>query len=164
MDQSEEIVVNPPKKTITKVLLILVVIIFFIPIIIIGLIYEIYCRLSFRMRALYLKKRIIFVNSDSPIWHEYLNNKWLTKVMNYAYILNWSEIKKWKHNQWDVRMFRHWGGDRNMTPIMIIYMNFFQIRIFRFYEAFIDYKHGRTKNLIVMEAEIEKALATFIKG
>src|SRR4030042_5802994 len=130
------------KDRIIKVLILIATIIFIIPIIVYFLIMEIIYRITFKIRIVNNGKRMIFVTSNSPIWHDYLENKWFKRIAKYTYILNWSERNQWNNSQWEVRMFRHWGGDRDMVPLIIIYVNSFNIRKIRLYKPFIEYKHG----------------------
>jgi hypothetical protein len=144
------------KDRIINVLILIAIIIFLIPILIYLLILEIIFRIIFRIRIIINGKRIIFVTSNSPIWHDYLKNKWVKRITKYAYILNWSERTQWNNSQWEVRMFHHWGGDRDMVPIIIVYINFFHIQKYRLYNPFIEYKNGKDKTLFTIESNIEK--------
>jgi hypothetical protein len=52
-------------------------------------------------------KDILFVYSDSPIWHEYMATHVLPLVQERAVILNWSERKKWSRWSLGVAVFHH---------------------------------------------------------
>src|SRR5260370_39588491 len=39
---------------------------------------------------------ILFVYSDSPIWHDYVEQRLLPPIRDRAVILNWSERKHWR--------------------------------------------------------------------
>jgi hypothetical protein len=151
------------KKRIIRILIFVAIIIFLIPIGLYLLIVEIIYRIKFQSIVISKKKRIIFVTSESPIWHDYLNNKWIPLIKEHAYILNWSQRKEWDESQWEVKAFHHWGRDREMNPIFIIYGNLLNIQVFRMYEPFIDYKHGKEKKLLDMEKEIEKSINSIYK-
>ncbi len=151
------------KDRLLKVLIMIPIIIFIIPILVFMLILELSYRIIFKIRIINNGKRIIFVTSNSPIWHDYLENKWINIITKYAYILNWSERNQWNNSQWEIRMFRHWGGDRDMVPMFIIYVNYFHIQKFRLYKPFIEYKHGKDRNLSNIEINIEKSISAIYK-
>ncbi len=151
------------KDRLLKVLILISIIIFIIPILVYMLILELSYRIIFRIRIITNGKRIIFVTSNSPIWHDYLENRWVNRITKYAYIVNWSERNQWNNSQWEIRMFRHWGGDRDMVPIIIFYENFFHIQKFRLYKPFIEYKHGKDRALSNIEFDIEKSINSFYK-
>jgi hypothetical protein len=151
------------QKKVLRVIIIIGIIVFLIPAVIIGLIVEIVYRIEFLIHVIKNRKRIIFVNSDSPIWHDYLENKWVPRIKENAIILNWSERKQWNKTNWEIRAFHHWGRDREMNPLFIIFRSIFHIQVFRLYDPFTEYKHGKEKELFDMEKEIEKSINSFIK-
>ncbi len=55
-------------------------------------------------------KDILFVYSDSPIWHEYMATQVLPLVRERSVVLNWSERKKWSRWSLGVAVFHHFGG------------------------------------------------------
>lgn len=46
-------------------------------------------------------KDVLFVYSDSPIWHDYMLSEMLPLVRGRAVVLNWSERSGWKY--WSFR-------------------------------------------------------------
>src|SRR5690349_7889596 len=89
-------------------------------------------------------KDVLFVYSESPIWRDYMVQEVLPLMDDRAVILNWSARKQW--NKWSlaVRAFHSYAGDRSFNPMVILFRPFRPTRVFRFWDAFKDWKHGRT--------------------
>src|SRR4051794_36632861 len=54
---------------------------------------------------------VLFVYSDSPIWHDYVEDRILSELEDRAVVLNWSERKRWRTSLATLA-FRHFGGSR----------------------------------------------------
>jgi hypothetical protein len=98
-------------------------------------------------------KDTLFVYSNSPIWQEYMTQQVLPLVENRAIVLNWSDRSKWK---WRLtqHVFYSFGGHREFNPMVVRFQPFRRAKLFRFWSAFKDWKHGHaepveqlTKNL-----------------
>jgi hypothetical protein len=87
-------------------------------------------------------KDILFVYSDSPICREYMETQVLPLVQERAVVLNWSERKRWLTWSLGVAVFRHFGGHREFNPLVVLFRPVRSARIFRFWPAFKDLKHG----------------------
>ena len=87
-------------------------------------------------------KNIVFVYSDSPIWHDYMATEVLPLVQERAFVLNWSERKKWRRWSLGVAVFRHFGGGREFNPLVVLFRPVRLVRVFRFWSAFKDWKQG----------------------
>jgi hypothetical protein len=60
----------------------------------------------------YLRGRdILFVYSDSPTWHDYVEQRLLPPIRHRAIILNWSQRKRWRFSL-ALAAFRLFGGYR----------------------------------------------------
>lgn len=88
---------------------------------------------------------VLLVYSDSPIWREYMTTEILPLVEERAVILNWSERSTWPKWSLAVHLFRSFGGRQNFNPLVAIFRPFRRARVFRFYAAFKDWKHGHTE-------------------
>jgi hypothetical protein len=87
-------------------------------------------------------KDILFVCSDSSIWHEYMTTQVLPLVQSRAFVLNWSERKRWPRLSLPVSVFRSFGGGREFNPLVIVFRPFGRARSFRFWQPFQDWKRG----------------------
>jgi len=100
---------------------------------------------------------ILFVYSDSPIWHDYIEQYFLPKLGERAMVLNWSKRKNWRFSL--ARMaVHHFGGWREFNPIAIVFHPFRRTRTFRFLKPFKDFKHGHPEALHHMENEFFGAI------
>jgi len=91
-------------------------------------------------------RHILFVYSNSPVWSSYIEREILPYISETAVILNWSERKQWK-NSLAVLAFKFYGGSQNFNPLAIVFRPFRFHKVFRFYQAFKDFKHGKTEKL-----------------
>jgi hypothetical protein len=101
---------------------------------------------------------VIFVYSDSPNWKEYLQRNIVDKIQAQSIILNWSNHSQWKRSALPVRIFFHFAGSTEFNPIAILFRPFHRTKVFRFWQAFKDYKHGKTEPLQKVEAEFFEAI------
>lgn len=103
-------------------------------------------------------KDILFVYSDSPIWHEYMETQILPLVRQRAIVLNWSARSKW--SQWSLRVsvFRHFGGSREFNPLVVKFQLFRRAKILRYWSAFQDWKRGYTEPVERLYKELSSML------
>ena len=100
-------------------------------------------------------KRILFVYSDSPNWKNYIETNILPKIAPHAVIMNWSQRGQWQEKApLEAKIFRHWAGDREFNPIAIVVPKLGRVSTIRFWQAFKDAKHGKTKTIHAKEEEL----------
>src|SRR5215471_4518983 len=85
---------------------------------------------------------VLFVYSESPIWHDYMVNQVLPLVSKRAWVLNWSQRSRWRRFSIAVRLFNAFGGSRKFNPMVIVFRPFSWARKFRFFLPFKGWKHG----------------------
>lgn len=96
---------------------------------------------------------VLFVYSDSPIWHDYVEGHILPRLGERAVVLNWSHRGRWRRTL-SVFAFRYFGGYRSYNPMAVVFRPFRFARRFRFYEPFREFKHGKTEAVAKMEREL----------
>ncbi len=96
---------------------------------------------------------VLFVYSDSPIWHDYVEEHILPRLGGRAVILNWSHRGRWRRTL-SVLAFRYFGGYRSYNPMAVVFRPLRFAKTFRFYEPFRDFKHGKTESVAKMEQEL----------
>lgn len=101
---------------------------------------------------------VLFVSSESPVWHDYMEAQILPLVADRAVVLNWSERRKWRRWSLPVRAFRVFGGWRNFNPIIVLFRPFRRARIFRFLPALKEWKHGDGESLEQLRRDLVLAL------
>jgi hypothetical protein len=104
--------------------------------------------------------RLLYVYSNSPHWKEYIETTILPRLPKPRIVLNWSERRFWKRFTLASMTFRHFGGYREFNPLAIIFHPFRRAKVFRFFEAFKDKKHGKVETLLKMETDFFNALKT----
>jgi hypothetical protein len=129
---------------------------FWIPIVLRG----IFLRFKFLKAVLTQGKYIIFVYSNSPNWKSYIEENILPQIQDHAILLNWSDRRQWDKTEWAVQAFHHWGGRDNFNPLAIVFCNFVDVRVIRFYSAFHDFKHGKVNALQKVEAHLLELIKT----
>jgi len=98
--------------------------------------------------------RCLVVYSESPMWGDYIRNAWLPRIGQRAVTLNWSERSSWPTSL-EVRLFKRFiGSSWNFNPAVLVLRGFRQPRVFRFYYAFQQAKHGRGQYLKTLESEL----------
>ena len=95
---------------------------------------------------------ILFVYSDSPVWQQYVEQRLLPPIRDRAFVLNWSQRKRWRFSLARL-VFQHFGGYREFNPLAVVFRPFRRTRTFRFWQPFRDFKHGKTATLYRMEKE-----------
>ena len=103
-------------------------------------------------------KNILFVYSDSPIWHEYMATQVLPLVQERAIVLNWSERKKWSRWSLGVAVFHHFGGAGDFNPLVVLFQPLRLARVFRFWSAFKDWKQGYKEPVESLRQELFASL------
>lgn len=104
---------------------------------------------------------VLFVTSDSTIWHDYVEEHILPELGQRAVVLNWSQRRQWRLDL-SVLIFRHYGGRHAFCPLAIVFRPFRRPRCFRFYEPFHAWKHQDPHPLAAMEVELRDALANAV--
>lgn len=98
-------------------------------------------------------RHVLLVYSDSPIWHDYIEEKILPRLPTTTVVLNWSQRRTWHWYSLPVLVFRYFGGSREFNPMVVAFRPLRWTRTFRFWQPFKDYKHGKPRAL---EAEKRK--------
>ena len=98
-------------------------------------------------------KDVLFVYSDSPIWHGYMMNEVLPVVRERAVVLNWSERKQWRHTL-AVLMFRFLAGDHAFNPMVVLFRPLRFAQQFRFWQPFKLYKRGMPEAVEQMRQDL----------
>ena len=101
---------------------------------------------------------ILFVCSDSPVWHQYMEDQIFPLVEKRAIVLNWSDRKKWSRWSLAVRVFQVFGTGHNFNPMVILFRPLRQAQIFRFFPAFKDWKHGKATTLDQLRSDLMLSL------
>jgi hypothetical protein len=99
------------------------------------------------------RRDVLFVYSDSPIWHDYLEQNILTRLGNRAVVLNWSQRKSWPVSLAKAA-FWHFGGHREFNPMAVVFRPFRPTRVFRFWRPFQDFKNGRPAALEELQSNL----------
>ncbi len=104
-------------------------------------------------------KHVLLVYSDSPIWHDYIEENIIPRLPRSTIILNWSQRRTWRWYSLAVMVVRFFGGTREFNPLVVAFRPFRRARTFRFWQAFRDYKHGNKRTLDSVERDMFAYLA-----
>ena len=104
--------------------------------------------------------RLLYVYSNSPNWQEHIEKEVLPRLPEGKIVINWSERTRWKRLGLPSIVFHHFGGSREFNPMAVIVRPFQRAQVFRFYQAFKDFKHGKEEPLSKLESEFFEALET----
>jgi len=105
-------------------------------------------------------KEMVFVYSNSPHWKERMEQVILPRVEKKAVVLNWSErsTEAWRRRPLAVRVFELWGGGREFNPMAVVFPTGRRTKTIRFWQAYRDFRHGKSKLLKDTEAELFDAI------
>lgn len=103
-------------------------------------------------------KNVLYVYSDSPIWRDYMTSQVLPLVQKRAVVLNWSERRLWPKTSFSAHVLRSFGGEREFNPLVVVFHPFRSARVFRFWPAFKDWKHGHHAPLENLRDDLMRAL------
>jgi hypothetical protein len=100
-------------------------------------------------------KNVLLVYSHSLLWQDYLETHILPPLLAQAEVLNWSERKKWERRfSLAVLAFYYFGGRREFNPLAVFFRFGRWAKIFRFWQPFQDFKHGKGEALEKMTADL----------
>lgn len=152
-------IISPKKRNVGSQTLIIFLVIGLSPLLmIVVLLYFLWgAFLYIAIWLIWTKQLALFVYSDSPTWKDYIEKEILPYIQDRAVILNWSERKSWK-NSLPVLTFKYFGGYRNFNPIAFVFRPFHRVKIYRFFEAFKEFKHGDPKRVDRIKEELFKTL------
>ena len=97
--------------------------------------------------------RIFLVYSRSPHWQTHIENSFLPKLPPSTIVLNWSDRNTWSRWSLGIYVFHHFLGYYKHTPSIIVFRPLRRAKIFRFFEAFQEFKHGNNEPLHKLEDE-----------
>jgi hypothetical protein len=98
------------------------------------------------------------VYSNSPVWKSYIETEVLPRLPSTAAVLNWSERSHWSFWSLSVWLFRFYAGTREYNPLAIVVRPWRGPKLFRFWRAFRDSKHGRDESLRSLETAFFNAI------
>jgi len=101
----------------------------------------------------------LMVSSDSPVWGEHMREQVLPRLPANTVVLNWSERGRWPRFSLAVRAFRFFGGGAEYNPLVVVIRPLRRAKVFRFYHAFRDFKHGHAGPLADVERELDSIVA-----
>lgn len=97
---------------------------------------------------------VLLVYSDSPNWHEYIETNIIPRLPSSSVAINWSNRRKWKRFSLPVMAARFFGGSREFNPMIVVFQPFHWANTYRFWQPFIDYKHGKMEPLQALETKL----------
>ena len=99
-------------------------------------------------------KYFLFVSSQSPNWHDYMQSQILPLVTEHAFVLDYSERETWRNWSLPVLLFRFFGGVHNFNPMVVRFYRFGLAHTIRFRRGFIEAKHGKPEELESLRVEL----------
>ena len=98
---------------------------------------------------------VLFVHSDSPSWRPYIETNILPRLGDRAVLLNWSRRAEWRAGKPDeAKMLELWGGEREFNPLAIVVPPDGDPEVIRFWQPFLEYKHGKPQKLRAAEERL----------
>jgi len=82
----------------------------------------------------------------------------LPLVQERAFVLNWSERSKWRKWGLAQQVFYSFGGQREFNPLVVLFRPFQRARLFRFWSAFKEWKHGHSESVERLKDDLRMSL------
>ena len=111
---------------------------------------------TFRRTHSVAGRDLLLVYSASPLWQPYIEAEWLPRWGERAIVLNRS-APNWMARP-EAELWSRMTAVGDHTPAAIVIPARGRVRVFRFFKAFRDYKHGNAAPLRALEADLEAAL------
>jgi hypothetical protein len=150
------------RQRIAGAILVIVLLPLWLPLLVIGLVLfalnRVVLYLLVWMLWLPRGKDTLFVYSDSPIWQEYMTQQVLPLVENRAVVLNWSQRSTWKKWRLGQQVFYSFSGRHDFNPMVIMFRPLRRAKLFRFWSAFKDWKHGHTEGVERLRNDLRMSL------
>ena len=105
-------------------------------------------------------KDTLVVYSRSPYWQEYFEARLIPQIESRSLLLNWSDRACWPSWRLRTLAFRMFKGERDFNPMVLVFKPFHWPKSFRFYDSFIQHKHGREQPLIALEKQLAQCLGS----
>ena len=83
----------------------------------------------------------------------YIEGNILPRLPHGSVVLNWSERRRWRWWSLSAAVFHFFGGSREFNPLAIVVRPLRWVRVFRFWRAFRDAKHGNRNALYPLETQ-----------
>jgi hypothetical protein len=105
--------------------------------------------------------RCLVIYSESPAWHDHIQQVWLPRLGPHAATLNWSQRSEWPWSL-EVRLFKHFvaSSRRNFNPAVLVFRGLRRPAVYRFFYAFQEANRGRPQYLHMLEDELFIELGT----
>lgn len=104
-------------------------------------------------------RRVLFGYPNSPVWKTHIETEILPRLPSTAAVLNWSERSQWSSWSLPVLLFRFCGGYRQYNPLAIVVRPWRRPKLFCFWRALRDFKHGKDGSLRSVEAAFFRELS-----
>lgn len=96
---------------------------------------------------------VLVVYSESPYWGEFFDAEVVPRLGKRVVMLNRS-VRSASNSRLAKWAYEHFGGSRGHYPLAIVFRPWGRTRVFRFFQPFRDWKHGKP-------AALEKVLNAF---
>ncbi len=83
-------------------------------------------------------REFLVIYSESSKWSNYFKTEVVPLLTNRAVVVNTTENSKWKASRSvERRAHLHWGGDKDHTPLILMFPKVGRVRCFRFHQEFL---------------------------
>ena len=110
------------------------------------------------VRSLRKGNYVLVVYSESTTCNEYMSTEVLPLLQQNAVILDWSERKQWPRWSLAPHVFRTFGGRREFNLIVVVFRPLHRAQVFRFWQGFENWEHGRTEPVEFLRQRLLAAL------
>jgi hypothetical protein len=127
------------------------------PLIIVGWFMHITASFWFasRLRASWPENKFVLLGyTQSAVWAPFIEQTLVPRLGEVVVCIDRSKNAWKRDNPVEARALSFWGGIRSNNPIAVVIRKPWRVRVFRFYTAFQQFKHGKPRQLETLTAEL----------
>lgn len=105
--------------------------------------------LASRLRAAWPSNKCVLLGyTQSPVWGPFIEQSLVPRLGDTVVSIDRSKETWKREHPVEARALSFWGGLRSYNPIAVVIRNPWRVRVFRFYKAFQQFKHGKPHELV----------------
>lgn len=101
---------------------------------------------------------VLIAYTDSPVWTDYIEQQITARLASMAVVIQRSRVPDWKSRyRAEYWALLSWAEHASYNPVAIVFPRYKRVRVFNFYEAFREFKHGKPAELEAMTKHVLEA-------
>jgi hypothetical protein len=111
--------------------------------------------LAIRLRGSWPANKFVLLGySQSPVWAPFIEQSLVPQLGEVVVLIDRSKETWKREHPIEARALSFWGGMRSYNPIAVVIRRPWRVRVFRFYKAFQQFKHGKPRELDTLVSDL----------